>query len=144
MIVCSKIKNSHASIKWKCPAYCNVLHIIITVWVGTHDVQNVSVNSVCPGQIRVTGDFVDGSTVTRVLIIVYSQSDVRYITSKPADQEQNINVTVTSLTDTCYGVSIFTVENGLPFPRVVASPRTVDVDSANEQGESFCLFHLLS
>ena len=49
--------------------------------IGTHDIQNVTVNSPLPGQIRVTGEFVNGSTATGVLLIVYSMSsnDIHYI-----------------------------------------------------------------
>ena len=112
--------------------------------VGTHDVQNISVSSTHPGQIRVTGDIIDGSTVTGVLVIVYSHSDVRYFANSPADQGQNIDVTLDGLTDTHYGVSTFTMENGVPFPRVVALPSSVDMDSADDQSKSFCFFHLLS
>ena len=113
--------------------------------IGTHDIQNVSVNSTHPGQIRLTGDIIDGSTVTGVLVIVYSHSDVHYIASSwAADHGQNIDVTLDGLTDTHYGVSTFTMENGVPFPRVVASPSSVDVDSADDQSKSFCFFHLLS
>ena len=112
--------------------------------VGTHDIQNVSVNSSHPGEIRVTGDIIDGSPVTGVLVIVYSHSDVYYIASSLADQEQDLYITVTGLTDTHYKVSTFTMENGLPFPRVVALPSSVDMNSANEQStcKSFCMFHL--
>ena len=119
----------NSSLKWQHPS-CICL-------IGTHDVQNVLVSSTHPGNIRVTGDIIDGLTVTGVLVIVYSHSDVRYIASSPAGFQQNIDVTVTGLTDTRYGVSTFTVENGLPFPRVVASPRTVDMDSTSEQGRLF-------
>ena len=109
--------------------------------VGTHDVQNVSVSSNHPGDIRVTGDIIDGSTVTGVLVIVYSQSDVHYIASSLAEQGQNINITVTGLSGTNYGVSTFSMEKGITFPRVVALPRTVDVDITNERSKSFCVFH---
>ena len=113
--------------------------------VGTHDVQNISVSSTNPGQIRLTGDIIDGSTVTGVLVLVYSHSVVHYIaSSRAADQGRNIDVTLDGLTDTHYGVSAFTMENGVPFPRVVASPSSVEVDSADDQSKSFCFFYLLS
>ena len=52
------------------------------IHVGTHDIQNVSVSSPLPGQIRITGTFVDGSTATGVLLIIYSlniDSNAHYI-----------------------------------------------------------------
>lgn len=71
--------------------------------IGTHGIQNVTVNSSCPGQIRVTGDFVDGSTATGVFLIIYSltnESDVLYITKQ---KEQNATV---SLVDVVYSLAI--------------------------------------
>ena len=44
--------------------------------LGTHDVQNVSVTSLLPGQIRVTGNIIEGSTATGVLVIVSNIIDV--------------------------------------------------------------------
>ena len=52
------------------------------IHVGTHDIQNVTVSSPLPGQIRVTGEFVDGFTATALLLIIYSlnnDSNVHYI-----------------------------------------------------------------
>ena len=50
--------------------------------IGTHDIQNISVSSSQPGEVRVTGDFIDGSTATGVLLILYSltnDSDIHYV-----------------------------------------------------------------
>ena len=47
----------------------------------------------------------------------------------------SINVTGHCLTETEYGISVFALENCVPFPRVVTSPRTVIVLAAsNDQG----------
>ncbi|MGJ8945879.1 hypothetical protein AB9K17_23595, partial [Salmonella enterica subsp. enterica serovar Kentucky] len=48
-------------------------------------IQNISVSSPHPGQVRVTGDFIQGSTATGALVIVYSQSndsDIHYDSSE--------------------------------------------------------------
>ena len=82
----------------------------------------------------VTGDFIDGSTATGLLIIIYSltnDSDVHYISE---DTDQNIDLSVSGLTGAQYVVSIFVVEKGLPFPRVVTSPKHVTVDSHEQEG----------
>ena len=47
--------------------------------LGTHDLRNVAVNSSLPGQIRVRGDFLDGSTATGVLLIIYSLTTDLYV-----------------------------------------------------------------
>ena len=57
--------------------------------LGTHDLQKVAVNSPLPSEIRVRGDFVDGSTATGVLLVIYSltsDSDIHYI-AKHKEQE---------------------------------------------------------
>ena len=102
--------------------------------IGTHNIQNVTASSPRPGQISVTGDYVDGSTANGIILIVYSlsnYSDVQYVAKQI---EKNIQVTVTDLTDTMYRVSVFALEDGLPFPRVVTVPKIVTVATDNDQG----------
>ena len=72
-------------------------------------------------------------------MIVYSltnESDIHYhAINKGNEQNNNIAINVTGLTGTEYGISVFALENGLPFPRVVTSPRTVIVLAASsDQG----------
>ena len=93
---------------------------------GTHDIQNVVASSQLPGQISVTGEFISGATATGVLVIVYSlnsssSQDIHYIAKQAKFDKISLNVT--GLTGAEYGVSMFALDNGLPFPRVVASPR---------------------
>ena len=102
--------------------------------VGTHDIQNISVSSPLPGQVRVTGDFIEGSTATGVLLIIYARandSNVHYILSNTT---QNIDARVAGLTGTEYEVSTYALENGLPFPRAVGLPQLVSVNTGDNQG----------
>ena len=46
----------------------------------------------------------------------------------------NIDLSVSGLTGAQYVVSTFVVEKGLPFPRVVTSPKHVTVDSLEQEG----------
>ncbi|MCG8621985.1 MAG: hypothetical protein MJE68_08335 [Proteobacteria bacterium] len=108
-------------------------------YIGTHEIQNIISISSHPGQISIMGNFIDGSTATGVLLIVYSltnESDIHYhAINKGNGQNNNISINVTGLIGTEYVVSIFALENGLPFTRVVTSPRTVFVLAAsNDQG----------
>ena len=57
-----------------------------------------------------------------------------YYIALDKDTEQDIDVNVTDLTETEYGVSVFAMENGLPFPRVVTLPENVNVASNDSQG----------
>ena len=112
---------------------------VIQYIVGTHHIQNIISISSHPGQISITGNFIDGSTATGVFLIVYSftnESDIHYhAIHKGNEQNNNISINVIGLTATEYGISVFALENGLPFPRVVTSPRTVIVLTAsNDQG----------
>ena len=105
---------------------------------GTHDIQNVTVTSSPIGHIRVTGDFVDGSTATGALLIIYSldnDSDVHYNTiAKQAEDNIRIDMMLTGPAGSQYGVSIFALENGLPFPRVVTLPKNATVVNSNHRG----------
>ena len=61
------------------------------------------------------GGFVDGSTATEMLLIIYSltnESDVYYIAKQA--EGNIISIDVTGLTRTQYGVSMFALESGLP------------------------------
>ena len=85
------------------------------------------------------GNFIDGSAVTGVLFVAYSltnESDIHYhAINKRNEQNNNISIDVIGLTGTEYGISVFALENGMPFPRVIASPRTMIVLAAsNDQG----------
>ena len=70
-----------------------------------------------------------------MFLIVYSltnESDIHYhAINKGNEQNNNISINVTGLTGTEYGISVFALENCLPFPRVVTSPRTVIVLAAS-------------
>ena len=82
------------------------------------------------------GDFVDGSTSTGVLLIVNSpcnESDVQYHTITKQTEQNNISMNVTGLTGTEYGVSVFALENGLLFPRVVTSTKNVIMATSSDQ-----------
>ena len=99
---------------------------------GIHDVQNVRIDSYQSNEIRVRGDFADQATTTGALLIVYSlndESDVNYIAVEKSLEQDN----VTGLTKTQYGVSVFSLENGLPFHRVVTLSKHVCVNDTEEQ-----------
>ena len=103
--------------------------------LGTHDIHNIIAISPHPGQISIMGNFIDGSTVTGVLLIIYSltnESDIHYhAINKGNEQNNNISINVTGLTGAEYGISVFALENCLPFPRVVTSTRTLIVLAAS-------------
>ena len=77
-----------------------------------------------------TGDFIDGSTATGLLIVIYTPSIVHYIEGGSTSQQpRNVHVSVTGLAGGEYRISVFVVEeNGLPFERVATSPKLVAVE----------------
>ena len=84
-----------------------------------------------------TGDFIDGSTATGLLIIIYSltnDSDVHYIyiaRGSMLQQSKSVDMNVTGLAGGEYSISVFVVEeNGLPFERVATSPKLVAVETS--------------
>ena len=89
--------------------------ILLYSTIGTHDVQDVVISSSLPCQIRITGDFIEGSTATGVLLIVYSlvtnESDIHYHAITKQTEQSNISMNVTGLIGTEYGVSVFALEN---------------------------------
>ena len=102
---------------------------------GTYDLQNVVAISQLPGQISVTGELISGATATGVLVVVYSlnsssSQDIHYI-AKPAKGDR-ISLNVTGLTGADYGVSTFALENGLPLPSVIASPKIIVVLNSHQ------------
>ena len=111
-----------------------------------HDFQNISVSSPLPGQIRVTGDLIEGSTATGVLIIVYSQSndsDIHYKNSEHEGQRTDLEVNIVGLTGNKYGVSVFVLEDGLPFSRAATSPQVVDTYQLIYQSKYVCIATVL-
>ena len=106
--------------------------------LGTHDIQNISVSSPLPGQVRVTGDFIEGSTANGVLIIVYSQSNDSDIHYKSSEWEgQSAEANVDRLIGSQYGVSVFVLEDGLPFSRAATLPLLLQ-NTIIQDGMSAC------
>ena len=105
--------------------------------IGTHDIQSVETHSPLPGTIRVISSFIEEGNATNALLVVYpvfNNSNVQYIVGSPT--EGNMDVTLHVSTGGDYKVSVFALENGQPFSRVVTLPRRVHVDGPNEQGSS--------
>ena len=97
---------------------------------GTHDIQNVIAVSQIPGQISITGELISGAMATGVLVVVYSSEDIYYLAKQP--EGNSIGLDVTGLTGAEYGVSTFALENGLPLPTVVASPKIIAILNSHQ------------
>ena len=76
-----------------------------------------------------TGDFIDGSTATGLLIIIYSRNITEYQLVK---RRVNLEAVISGLLGGDYQVSVFVVkENGLPFSRTASKPKQITISSAD-------------
>ena len=113
--------------------YCN-----FTNHLGTHYAQNILISSPAPGEIIVNGDFLNSSTTTGLLVIAYtSSSNVRYHLYSRTPNEQDFRTVINNLEAGDYHVSVFTVENGLPFRQVATLPLRVSVTSTGSEFQVF-------
>ena len=102
-------------------------------------------SSPSPGLIRVTGNFVNSSSATSVLIVIYSTdncNDVYYTISSLSTEGETLVTNISSLVSGPYNVSVFVLEeNGLPFIRSASTPRSVLVEEyqGDENGEQFII-----
>ena len=97
--------------------------------LGTHDIHNISVTSPNPGVVVVTGSLINGSSMTGILIIVYSvmdDSSVHYNLFLHGAKQSDVEAVVKGLPGGQYEVSIFVMrESGLPLNRTAARPKAV-------------------
>jgi hypothetical protein len=98
-------------------------------FLGSHDFQNVTVNSFGPGEINVTGDFIPGSSAIGILTVVYSADSESNIDYHFIDRSSiHTTTSMSNLPSGQYEVSMFVVEgNGLPFNRSATAPRNVSL-----------------
>ncbi len=100
----------------------------LCIHVGTHDVQNISISSALPGQISVTGEFIQGSSATGVLVTVVSATDSEHHLISRDDNGNGIDGVISGLPGGWYTASVFVAgEDGLPFQRAATKPRRVSV-----------------
>ena len=94
-------------------------------------------SSPSPGLICVTGDFINGSSTSSILVIIYStdnRNDVYYTISSPSTEGETLVTNISSVPSGPYNVSVFVLEeNGLPFNRSASTPRSVLVGEHQEE-----------
>ena len=109
-----------------------IKHTCLLICLGTHDVQHISIVSPLPNIVRITGDFIRGSTSIGVLAIIISSDPqlnpfYRFIHCANTTSLHNEDIRVPSGD---YGMSVFVIEeSGLPFARTASKPITVTVES---------------
>ena len=87
-----------------------------------------------PGEIRLTGDFISGSSALGTLVIVYSpnnNSNTYYRFISRSDFTMPMT-TVNGLRSGHFKATVFVIEdNGLPFDKSATKPRNVSVCEGN-------------
>ena len=110
----------------------HVLCVLCFFSIGTYDVQSILVTSPNPGDIRVTGRLIQGSTATGIMITDVSSSGTRfYLLAREKDQLE-LDGIISNLISGQHIVSAFVVdESGLPFNRTATLPQEVLVMQGN-------------
>lgn len=115
-------------------SYCNIKKFH---YLGTHEIQNISVTSLQPDEIRVTADFIPGSTATGVLVVditptvTCAQCYYYHLIERNVETTQ-IEGRITGIIGGKHSISAFIVEeNGLPFTGTASTPKTVFVQDGN-------------
>ena len=101
---------------------------------GTHDLQNISVSSPCSGQVRVTGDFIQGSTTTGILVILYREGDSRIIYDLISRSGNKIVTDITGVDRGNHEVFVFDVERNGTYSSATVKPVMVNVASLDSDG----------
>ena len=100
---------------------------IVHVLIGTFAVQNITVTSGAPGELRVAGDFITNTSAVGMLAIVYStenDSDIHYNEVRLPQTE----IQLTGLSRDTYSVAVFDIDHrGLPLNRVSTLPTSANV-----------------
>ena len=98
----------------------------IFVSLGTHDVQGLQFTSPDLGDMRVTGDFVQGSTATGVVIADLVSSEIHFYLLAREIEQLELDDTISNLVDGQHTVSAFVIdEQGFPFRRTATLPQNV-------------------
>ena len=104
------------------------MFIRLRCFLGTHDIQGVSITSPLPGVVRVTSNFIQGSTTTGVLVAVLTTSNIYFHLLTRRGNQLRDEWTVSNVVSRNNYVSTFVVDkNGLPFNRIAIIPQYVIV-----------------
>ena len=89
----------------------------------------MSISSPSPGEIRLIGDFINGSKATGVLaVVILSTSKVLYHLVQRERSGLHVDGTIVNIMGGDQVVSVFVLEeNGLPFTRTASTPKVVSV-----------------
>ena len=117
---------------------CMLFYVFFVVYVGTFAIQNVSVSSGAPGELRVTASFLTNTSAVGVLAIVYSTDndlDIHYTEARLPQTE----IHLTDLSGSAYSTSVFGIEDsGLPFNKAATLPMSINITQGTHVQDKVC------
>ena len=101
-------------------------------FLGTHDMQDISITSLSAGTVWITGKFIPDSPSVGIAVAVLSTSESNnisfYLLRREENQLDNEGV-LSNIRGGQYIVSVFVVDQtGLPFSNAATIPQTVVVN----------------
>ena len=98
-------------------------------FLGTHDIQDISIASFSAGTIWITGNFISDSPAAGVVVAVLSTSNISfYLLRREGNQLDNEGI-LSTVRGGQHMVSIFIMDRtGLPFNRAATIPQNVVVN----------------
>ena len=112
-------------------------------YIGTHDIQNVSVSSPQPDQVRVTGHIIQGSTISDVLLVI-NCTDKDPIEHRIQKLDRVLDSVVSGIPVGQCTVSVFIIDrDGEPFGRAAAVFSNVTIVSVGKCGCIVIYMHML-
>ena len=107
--------------------------------VGTHDIQNITVSSLRPDEISLTGDIIDGSNITDLLVLIYSVTSERYLFHPYhfGPSIKKLDIIVSSIPEGKCFIWVFALyDNNKLFERPATGAMPVVVASSEDVGSS--------
>ena len=103
---------------------------------GTHELQRIEVHQSQNG-ITITSEVLNRSQASGMFIVAYSlteDSDLHYSIHTRLKNQLRIAAGIRGLPGNRYNVSVFSLENGVPFVRAAAQPKSVDLSRVKKPG----------
>ena len=104
----------------------------ICSFAGTHELQRIEVHH-SQNRVIITSEVLNGSHTSGMFIVAYSITedfDLHYSINSRQDNQQRLEAEIQGLSGNAYNISVFSLENGVPFARAAALPKSVDLSNS--------------
>ena len=99
------------------------------LFAGTHELQRIEVHRSQNG-VNITSEVLNGSNTSGMFIVAYSITedfDLHYSINTRQEKQHRVAAEIQGLSGSTYNISVFSLENGIPFARAAALPKSVDL-----------------